>query len=62
MSTQAEREAEVEELIRRAQDPDDSYDGHHGNDRSEQSVLHASIHNPGLAQRIVYNIETGAKE
>jgi hypothetical protein len=31
--TQAEREAEVEELIRRAQDPDDEYDGHHGNDR-----------------------------
>lgn len=33
MSTQAEREAEVAELIRRAQDPDDEYDGHHGNDR-----------------------------
>lgn len=33
MSTQAEREAEVEELIRRAQDPNDPYDGHHGNDR-----------------------------
>lgn len=27
MSTQAEREAEIEELIARALDPDDPYDG-----------------------------------
>ena len=33
--SQAEREAEVEALIARATDPDDSYDGHHGNDRTE---------------------------
>jgi len=32
--TQAEREAEVEALILRAQDPEDDYDGHHGRDRT----------------------------
>lgn len=36
MSTQEEREAEVAALIERALDPEDSYDGHHGNDRSEK--------------------------
>lgn len=29
-----EREAEVQALIARALDPDDPYDGHHGNDRT----------------------------
>ena len=32
--TQAEREAEVDALIARAQDPEDEYDGHHGHDRT----------------------------
>jgi hypothetical protein len=30
--TEAEREVEVVELIKRAQDPDDPYTGHHGDD------------------------------
>lgn len=34
MSTEAEREAEVAALIAKALDPNDPYDGHHGNDRT----------------------------
>lgn len=58
----AAREAEVAELMRRAQDPTDPYDGHHGNDRSEASLEHARIHAPEFAARIERNIATGAKE
>lgn len=36
MSTRADREAEVAALIARALDPDDDYDGHHGDDRAER--------------------------
>lgn len=62
MSTYEERLAEVEALMLRAQDPDDSYDGHHGNDRSEDSLEYARIHNPELAIRIENNILTNAAE
>lgn len=58
----AAREAEVEALIYRAQDPEDAYDGHHGNDRSEDSLEYARIHNPALAKRIEDNILTNAME
>lgn len=30
------RQAEVDALIARALNPDDDYDGHHGNDRSDK--------------------------
>lgn len=33
--TEAEREAEVAELIKRAQDPDDPYTGHHDDKAAE---------------------------
>jgi hypothetical protein len=36
MGTFEEREAEVAALIARALDPNDAYDGHHGNDQSEK--------------------------
>lgn len=62
MSTQQEREAEVEALMARAQDPNDPYDGHHGNDRSEASLEYARQNNPELAARIEHKIATGASE
>lgn len=62
MVARAEREAEVAELIRRALDPADPYDGHHGNDRSLDSLQHARENNPELAARIEAKIRTGAKE
>ena len=61
-SEQEDREAEVEYLMQRAQDPDDPYDGHHGNDRSEASLLWAGQVNPELAERIADKIRTGATE
>lgn len=60
--TQAEREAEVAALIARALDPDDSYDGHHGNDRSEDSLDYARANNPELARRIEDKILTEAPD
>lgn len=62
MSTQEEREAEVAALIARALDPEDGYDGHHGNDRSEASLEYARQHNPELAERIENKILTNASE
>lgn len=56
------REAEVEALIARALDPEDPYDGHHGNDRSEESLDYAQANNPELARRIEDNILTNASE
>jgi hypothetical protein len=56
------REAEVEALIARALDPADPYDGHHGNDRSDDSVEFARRTNPELAERLEEKIRTGAKE
>lgn len=58
----ARREQEVEALIARALDPDDPYDGHHGNDRSEDSLEHARANAPELAARIEEKIRTGAME
>lgn len=56
------REAEVDALIARAQDPLDPYDGHHGNDRSADSVEFARENDPALADRLAEKIRTGAKE
>lgn len=62
MSTQEEREAEIAALINRALDENDPYDGHHGNDRSEDSLEYARIHDPELAKRIEDKILTNASE
>lgn len=59
MSTREEREAEVEELCRRAQDPEDEYDGHHGTDRSEESLEWAYINDPETYARVMGKIERG---
>lgn len=52
MSTQAEREAEVAELMRRAADPDDPYDAHHGTDRSPESLEWAKENDPETYERV----------
>lgn len=57
--TQEEREAEVEELMRRAQDPDDPYDGHHGTDRSEESLAWARENDPATYERVMSKIARG---
>lgn len=46
------REAEIEALIAKANDPDDEYDGHHGNDRSDDSLAYAIENDPALALKI----------
>lgn len=51
-SQQAQREAEVAALIARANDPADPYDGHHGTDRSEDSLEYAIANNPEVAAKI----------
>lgn len=60
MGTQEDREAEVAELYRKLFDPDDPYDAHHGNDRSDESLEYAKVHNEPLYLHILKNIETGA--
>lgn len=53
------REAEVAALIDRAIDPLDSYDGHHGTDRSPESLEWAREHDPATYERVVGKIERG---
>lgn len=53
MATREEREAEVAELMRRAQDPADPYDGHHGTDRSPESLEWARVHDPETYDRVM---------
>lgn len=63
MSTQAQREAETAALIARAFDPDDEYDGHHGNDRSPEAIAAARARgDEELARRIEEKVRTGATE
>lgn len=59
MSTQAEREAEVAALIARAKDPEDPYDGHHGTDRSEESLEWARVNDPITYARVMGKIARG---
>lgn len=56
MTTEAQREAECEALICRANDPDDEYDGHHGTDRAEDSLEYAIAHNPAVAEKLFARI------
>jgi hypothetical protein len=59
MSTQAEREAEVAALIARALDPEDSYDGHHGTDRSPESLEWLRVNDPATYARVTLKIAMG---
>ena len=52
MKTEEERAVEVEELRARAQDPTDEYDGHHGTDRSEDSLAYAKENDPTTYARV----------
>ena len=51
------REAEVAELMRRAQDPDDPYDGHHGTDRSPESLEWAQVNDPATFERMTAKLQ-----
>lgn len=59
MSTMAEREAEVAALVARAKDPGDEYDGHHGTDRSAESLAWAKEHDPETYERVIGKIVRG---
>ncbi len=59
MSTRHEREAEVEALLARYNDPNDPYDAHHGTDRSEESLEWAKEHDPEAYARVMGKIERG---
>ncbi len=52
MSTQAEREAECAALEVRALDPADPYDGHHGTDRSPESLEWIKENDPVAYARV----------
>lgn len=56
MSTQEEREAEVEALMARLLDENDPYDAHHGTDRSEDSLQWLSENDPETYVRILGKI------
>lgn len=57
MSTKEEREAEVKALIARAIDPNDPYDGHHGTDRSADSLAFLRDNDPVNYIRILAKIK-----
>lgn len=54
--TQADREAEVAALMQRAVDPADPYDGHHGTDRSGDSLAWLRDNDPANYVRILAKI------
>lgn len=53
------REAEVAALIARAIDPNDPYDGHHGTDRSSDSLEWLKTNDPETYSRVQKKIEEG---
>lgn len=57
--TMEEREAEIAALIERAKDPNDPYDGHHGTDRSPDSLDWAKEHDPETYARVIGKIQRG---
>lgn len=57
MSTFEQREAEVAILIARAIDPEDPYDGHHGTDRSPESLEWARQHDPETYARVTAKMQ-----
>lgn len=54
-----EREAEVDALMARAQDPADEYDGHHGSDRSPDSLRWMQANDPTSYARVMGKIKAG---
>jgi len=50
------RQAQVDALMARAQDPDDEYDGHHGTDRSADSLAWLRDNDPANYERILAKI------
>ncbi len=54
--SRVKREAEVAALISRAIDPDDEYDGHHGTDRSGDSLAWLRDNDPANYVRILTKI------
>lgn len=48
---------EVNLLVTRAFDEDDEYDGHHGTDRSADSLAHADEVSPEIAEKIRARIQ-----
>lgn len=52
------RELEVAGLCLRANNASDNYDGHHGDDRTEDSIDHALANNPALAKKLQERIES----
>ena len=59
MGARAEREAVVAALIARAKDPSDPYDGHHGTDRSEESLEWSRVNDPVTYERVMGKIARG---
>lgn len=57
--SEAEREAEVEALTARLVDPDDSYDAHHGSDRSPESLAWLEVNDPETFARVTKKIAEG---
>jgi len=58
-TTREQREAEVDSLIARALDPSDPYDGHHGTDRSPESLEWARENDPATYERVTGKIARG---
>lgn len=54
-----EREAEVAALMARAQDQTDEYDGHHGSDRSPDSLRWMERNDPISYARVMAKIKAG---
>lgn len=54
--TSEQREAEVAALMARAIDPEDPYDGHHGTDRSGDSLAWLRDNDPTNYTRILAKI------
>lgn len=59
-STPEERAAQVAALIELAQDPKDTYDGHHGDDRTVEAIAYAEVVGPAKAEEIRTKIERDA--
>lgn len=58
-STEEEREAEVAALIARLLDPNDSYDAHHGTDRSADALAWTKENNPEAYARVQKKMQEG---
>lgn len=57
--TEAQREAEVAALAAKLVDPEDSYDAHHGTDRSPESLEWLAKNDIETFNRVTKKIEEG---